>query len=202
MVGFKDIYLIRHGELVNSESGVLNGQRDIELSERGLKDTLAWIEYLQDKKIALILSSDLKRTKIPAKIYAERLTCNYKALKELREIKAGRWEGLTYSEIMNIDKEYLEKRYKDPVKIPFPEGESLKDLKKRVLKTLKAFLKNSGNILLVSHAGVIRVIILGLLEISLKNFFKFEVDYGSLSMIRIFDDGNTLLKFHNLKRDN
>lgn len=196
-MNYKDLYLLRHGELINSNKNILNGQSDIELTENGLKATIKWIDYFKDKNISIILSSDLKRTLIPAKIYSQNLNVSYHPLKELREINAGKWEGLTYSEIIKRDNEYMQKRLKDPLNIPFPWGESLKDLKKRVVKTTKNYLKNQENVLLIGHAGVIRVIILHFLGISLRNFFKLQIDYGSLSLIRFYDDGNNILVFLN-----
>ncbi|MCX7990888.1 MAG: histidine phosphatase family protein [Proteobacteria bacterium] len=197
MVGHRDLYLLRHGELTNSSENLLNGQSDVKLSEKGFLETISWLHYFTDKDISLILSSDLKRTLNPAMFFSEKLCCSHLAFKELREIRAGKWEGKTYEEIMKLDGDYLKKRYEDPVNMPFPEGESLKDLKKRVMGTLKKFLKEKKNILLISHAGVIRVIVLTLLGLPLKNFFKLSIDYAGLSLIRLFDDGNNILVFHN-----
>lgn len=196
-MNYKDLYLLRHGELVNSSKNIFNGQSDIELTDTGFNETIKWINFFRDKNISIILSSDLKRTKIPAKIYSEKLGSKLIALKELREINAGKWEGLTYSEVMKNDNEYLQKRYRDPVNTPFPEGESLKDLKKRVIKCINKNLRDYSNILLIGHSGVIRVIILSLLKIPLKNFFKFQIDFASLTHLRIFDDGNVVLFFLN-----
>ncbi len=197
MNGFRDIYLIRHGRLLNSEQGVLNGQSDVELTEEGLKETIRWIDYLKDKNISLVCSSDLKRTMIPASFYAESLNCKHIFLKEFREINAGRWEGLTYNEIIERDGEYLKRRMKDIVNTPFPEGESLKDMRKRVMKAFRYICRSKGNLLFVGHAGSIRIIIYSMIGISLKNYYKIEVSFGSLSSVRIFDDGNCLLRFLN-----
>ncbi len=194
---YLDLYLLRHGELINSSKNVYNGQRDIDLTEKGFLETIKWIDFFKDKSISLVLSSDLKRCYRPASVYAKRLSIQHLSFPELREIYAGRWEGLNYLEIMESDKEYLQKRLKDPVNIPFPDGESLKDLKKRSIKLIKKYLRNNENILLVSHAGVIRVLILWLLRLPLNNFFKFQIDFASLTHLRLFEDGNRLLMFHN-----
>lgn len=194
---YKDLFLLRHGELINSSKNILNGQSDTDLTDKGLKDTIKWIDYFRDKDISLILSSDLKRTLVPAKIYGEKLRCNNIVLKELREINAGKWEGLTYSDLIKNDNEYLKKRYRDPVNTPFPDGESLRDLKKRVVKCTKKYIIDNANIILIGHSGVIRVLLLSFLDIPLKNFFKFQIDFASLTHLRIFDDGNIVLVFHN-----
>ncbi|GAB4437704.1 MAG: alpha-ribazole phosphatase [bacterium] len=195
------LFMIRHGRLINSDKPFFTGQADMPLSDEGWKETTNFLEPLSKKNISLVLSSDLERTAKPAKFYSEALNCPLKISKELREINAGRWENKSYQDVMRSETEYLKLRYQDPLKIPFPEGENLKDLKKRVINCLRGILKSCSdeNILLVGHAGVIRVIVLHYLKIPLKQFFCFEVDYGSLTVLRFFEDGNVTLKLFNYK---
>ncbi len=193
------LFMIRHGRLVNSHEDVFTGQRDVPLSEEGKKETLFFLDRLSRESISLVISSDLSRTLTPAKIYSERFNCPLVVLKELREIDAGRWENKSYRDVAEAEAEYLEKRYKDPVNIPFPEGESLSDLKKRVVYSFDPLIEeNRGKrLLLVGHAGVIRVLVLHYLKIPLSQFFSFEIDYSSLSVLRFFSDGNVTLKLLN-----
>lgn len=197
----KILFMIRHGSLINSHEGVLNGQSNTPLSNEGLKETMIWKEILKSKQIDLILSSDLIRTSLPAAKYSQILKCTHKTFKELREIDAGKWELNKVADLMDNDKENFLKRAQDPVNIPFPEGENLLQLKRRVRKCIDDFLYNSSfrNILYVGHGGVIRVLVLSYLGLPLKNFFKFEIDHGSLTILRFFDDGNVTLKVLNAK---
>lgn len=196
------LYMIRHGELKNRKNLNFTGQMDIPLTKKGLSQTLYHIKGLSKLEISLILSSDLSRTVVPAKIYGETFRCPVKSLAELREINAGKWSNRDYNEIMKKDPCYLKKRIEDPVNVPFPEGESLKDLQKRVIPVIdRALYAYSGkNILLIGHAGTIRVIILHYLNLPLTHFFKLEVDYGSLSVLRFFKDGNVTLKLFNVRK--
>lgn len=195
------LFMIRHGRLNHTESNVFTGQSDILLSEKGRKETLSYLTLMKKNNIALVVSSDLSRTTEPAMEYSKHLKCLHIVKKELREINAGDWENKTFQEVMLTSNDYLQKRYANPVKIPFPNGESLQDLKKRVVNTITPLLKNNfgQNILLIGHAGVIRVIILSYLKLPLSKFFCLEVDYGSLSAIRFFEDGNVTLKLFNFK---
>lgn len=195
------LFMIRHGRLINLDKTCFTGQADLPLSDEGWEETTNFLEPLSKKKFSLVLSSDLERTAKPAKFYSEAFNCPLNLSKDLREINAGRWQNKSYEDVMRSEPEYLKLRYEDPFKIPFPEGESLNDLKKRVLKFLQGILKSyrGENILLVGHAGVIRVIVMHYLEIPLKQFFCFEVDYGSLTILRFFEDGNVTLKLFNYK---
>lgn len=200
MVTEKVVYMIRHGKLVNSHEGVLNGQSDTLLSEEGFRETILWLDFLKNEGIDIVLSSDLSRTKKPAIEYSKRLKVPHHSLKELREIDAGLWELKSMKEIIENNKDYFIKRLKNPANVPFPGGESLKNLKKRAFNCLKNYLDTKYNkILYIGHAGVIRVLILSSLNLPLKNFFKLEVDFGSLSILRFFSDGNVVLKTFNMK---
>ncbi|MCX7769876.1 MAG: histidine phosphatase family protein [Proteobacteria bacterium] len=199
----KLLFMIRHGRLINSHEGVLNGQNDTPLSEIGFEETIAWKDMLQEVGIDLILSSDLSRTFLPASKYREILKCPHMAFEELREINAGKWELKRVSDLLVSQKEAFLKRAQDPVRIPFPEGENLLQLKKRAKKLIDGFLKDKkwNKILYIGHGGVIKVLILTYLGISLKSFFKFEIDYGSLTILRFFEDGNVTLKVLNTRNN-
>lgn len=194
------LYLLRHGRLINSDTGALNGKSDTPLSVEGRKEMLLWTKAFMPGFFAVVASSDLQRTAEPANVFADGLKCPLEIYQDLREINAGRWEGKTYTEIMEQENELLTKRMNDPVHVPFPEGENLLALKKRVKRRTDKIINayEGKNILIISHAGVIRTILLTYLGIPLKNFFKIEVDFGSLSVLRIFEDGNVTLKMVNL----
>jgi alpha-ribazole phosphatase len=190
------LYLLRHGRLINTEKGIINGMLDTPLSKEGKKEMLRWAGIFKPGFFSVVISSDLKRTKDPAKILCDKLKCPLEIYPDLREINAGSWEGRRYADVMTEEQAYFSKRMSDPVRVLFPGGENLMMLKKRVKKRMDRIIKahEGENILIVSHAGVIRTILLSYLGISLKNFFKFEIDFASLSVLRIFEDGNVTLK--------
>lgn len=199
MIEETTLFLLRHGRLVNSDKGVLNGQSDTPLTKTGLKETMRWKHCFKKVNIDLIISSDLQRTLKPAKQYSKFLEVPHFEYSSLREIDAGKWELRNVKEIMENEKDYFFKRMMNPFHIPFPSGENLSDVKKRVLPCLNKILaEHKGKkILYVGHGGIIRMIIFTYLKIPFKNFFSFEIDYGSLSILRFFSDGNVTLKLLN-----
>ena len=59
----------------------------------------------------------------------------------------------------------------------------------RALRQLKGIMDNSeGNIIIVAHAGVNRLIISGLTGMSIKDSFLYQLKYGSI--IRLKYDGD------------
>ena len=55
------VYLVRHGETQENREGIIQGQKDTELNEAGLKQAGLLGEALKDVKFSLGFSSDLKR---------------------------------------------------------------------------------------------------------------------------------------------
>jgi len=69
-----DIYLVRHGENIDNAAGVLNGRRDLPLTELGKKQaaTVAATLANEIKKVDAIYSSPLKRARQTAEVIAEK----------------------------------------------------------------------------------------------------------------------------------
>jgi isoleucyl-tRNA synthetase len=101
------------------------------------------------KKIDIIITSDLTRTKETAEIIAKKLGAEHvKTDRRLREIDVGVFDGQGAHLYHTYYKNHLEKFTKRP-----PEGESLTDLRKRVVALVEELeAEHVGKtILLVSH---------------------------------------------------
>jgi probable phosphoglycerate mutase len=65
-----------------------------------------------------------------------------------------------------------------------PEGESFRDLQKRVLPVFKEIVSAArGNVLIVAHAGVNRVVLCHVLGMPINHLFRIAQDYGCLNVI-------------------
>ena len=151
---------LRHGE--TSAGKCFLGSTDAALSERGWQQ----MEAAQvEEEYDLIISSPLLRCSEFARQYANKTAVPLKLESEFREINFGLWESRTSLELWQCDEEKLSAFWRDPVKHTPPEGEPLMDFKKRVLERYYSMLEeNKGQkILLICHAGVIKVILCELL---------------------------------------
>ncbi|WP_419946791.1 histidine phosphatase family protein [Candidatus Poriferisodalis sp.] len=101
----------------------------------------------------LIVSSDLQRARRTAEIIAKQLGVSDVVTDEqLRERKAGPWEGLTRAE---IDEGWPG----DVAARRWPTGfESEDSIARRLLPALRRHLSVCGRVLLVGHAGVLKTI--------------------------------------------
>lgn len=115
----------------------------------------------------------------------------------LREISFGDWEGRSAGEIFAKSPEAISKFWCDPVNHAPPGGEALESFAQRINQAWQALITThpGKHILLVSHGGVIRMIIGQLLGMPLNNLFRLEVPMAAISQIRI-EDGLPRLVFH------
>ena len=154
------IYLIRHGA---DDDTRLGGWSDAGLSPIGIEQVLRASEKISmgDYNIQRIFSSDLPRAKETAAMIADRLKLPVVPLEEFRETNNGDLAGITktkfqtdYPGLYYYSLEW-DQRY--------PNGESPAMFFNRIKKAWLSFKReidgSDGNTLLVTHGGVIDVIL-------------------------------------------
>lgn len=134
-----------HGTTTDNEKGISSGWSDAELSELGIKQSIALKEQTKDKKFDVIFCSDLQRAHNSAKFVWDGV-CEIIPDTRLRECNYGKLNGAS-SEIVEPmqERECIEK--------PFPEGESYEDVKDRVADFVEFLKKNydGKNVAIVAH---------------------------------------------------
>ena len=133
-----------HGTTVDNEKHVSSGWADIELSELGKNQSIELKELIGDKKFDVVFCSDLKRAVDSAK-----LTFGDK----VKIIKDKRLRECDYGDFTRVDSEKVDKLYLANIDKPFPNGESLKDVERRIKSFLNdLFIKYSGKkVVIVAH---------------------------------------------------
>lgn len=185
------IYLIRHGRTALNRRGVYIGWKDVGLDDRGSRQAKQVAKALNcgTDKSKLIYSSDLKRARETAQKVSEVCEIPLRTTPKLRELSFGRWEGKTYDQILEEDPTFYEGLQKDPVSFNPPEGETPKELKKRVLQTWLEMVAEEKDLAVVSHSGPIKIMLLECLCSSLSGFWKIKIDLGSISRIVVREGG-------------
>jgi broad specificity phosphatase PhoE len=161
------LYIVRHGETNwNKSPKKVQGHTDIPLNDTGLQQAAELRDFLQEQKIhfAHCVSSDLLRAVETAKIVYEgqnSIVCD----KNLRERYAGSFEGCLWSDYIKVTSQE---------KFGIEQDDSMRKRVFCVLDDLGERFSNS-NTLVVTHGGVIKIILTKLLnlsqdyEISVKN---------------------------------
>jgi alpha-ribazole phosphatase/probable phosphoglycerate mutase len=193
------LHLIRHGEVEGAEEKRYNGQSDVGLTAKGV----AQIGFLQLRikkfPVTAVYCSDLTRCVEGATMLATGYELQPVANKQLREIDAGDWQGMTWDEILKQDPKLWKKRLDDIVNVPFPNGENLLGVAKRIRPIIQDLVeKHQGEeIVVVAHGGVNRIILLDAIGAPLESLFSIEQDFGCLNCIDYYDDGNSVVRLLN-----
>lgn len=178
------IYLLRHGEIKGASTKRFIGQTDVGLSEAGLEHAALWQSYFSRLKIDHVFASPLSRCIDMAAIVSGFEKHAITLMDGLKEINLGKWDGKPIAEIRDKFSEEWEKRGKNFTGYRPPLGESFFDLSQRVVPVFhQIVMEHPGNILVVAHAGVNRMILCDLLNKEIDALFSIPQDYGCLNII-------------------
>lgn len=184
------IYLARHGEIQAGPGRRFIGQIDLPLNDTGVLQAARLREELAGLEFSRIYCSDLVRSAATARIISESRALEPVAVRDLREINMGLWEGLAFEEVRRSYPGEFKKRGSDIVNYRPPGGESFALCAGRVLPALDKMLAEAvGDILIVGHAGMNRVIISRALGMPMENIFRIAQDYGCLNILDVTGTG-------------
>jgi alpha-ribazole phosphatase len=177
------VYLARHGEVVNP--GVYNGHTDVDITEEGIRQMERLRDRLKEKNLAAVYSSDLLRTKRGAKIIAQPHGLGPENFREFREMDFGRWQGLSYAEVMEQYPSDIPQWMNDLENFRIPGGESILEMHNRAVPKLRELVERhrGQEFALVCHGALNRVILADALHLPLAHLLRIEQDYGCLNII-------------------
>ena len=177
------IDLLRHGDVEGGRK--YRGQLDDPLSELGWKQLRTAASNKQHWQH--IITSPLKRCAEFANELAQTHSIPLEIESKFKEVSFGLWEGKTAEQLLNIEPKEIKEYWDDPINVTPPQGECLLDFEKRVIKAWDNMLNEhqGQHILMLSHAGVMRIIICNILGMPLTELFKLDVALAKFSRIQI-----------------
>jgi broad specificity phosphatase PhoE len=153
------IFLVRHGQSIGNEKREFLGHTDKDLSSLGYEQAARTAEFLAYEDIDEVYSSDLIRAYHTALPHADMRNLKVKALKELREIFAGKWEGMRVEDIISqYPSDFIDGWRANFGTFTIPGGENVQDLAERIYRAIYGIAKqNEGKSILIGcHAAAIR----------------------------------------------
>lgn len=176
-----NIYLVRHGETNYNKERLLMGQLDIPLNELGVSQAEKVARVLENKKISKIYSSDLQRASKTAEIINNSQDIPLELVPNFREHTLGKLDGMKWSpEWDELDKNEFEER------ILKEGGEPIDSFRTRIWDTFVKITENHSideNLLIITHGGCIRMIIMKILQATEEIFSNLSIDNCSLTKI-------------------
>lgn len=177
------IDLLRHGEPLGGSK--YRGQIDDPLSETGWRQMReAVADYCPWQHI---ISSSLCRCADFARELSTRHELPLDLEPRLMEIGFGEWEGRTADELMAEDPQRLFRFWSDPVNNIPPGAETLRDFEQRVISAWDDLLQQHAgkHLLVIGHAGMIRMIVRHVLAMPLENMFRLKVELAGFTRIEV-----------------
>jgi alpha-ribazole phosphatase len=113
---------------------------------------------------------------------------------ELREINFGDLEGRTYDEIAIRYPDVYRQWMDQPTEVQFPNGESFREMCIRVRSAIARIQqRNAGRTFaIVTHGGVIRIVIAQALQMPEECVFRLAQDYAAMNLLAWVDDHPSL----------
>ena len=149
---------IRHAE--TEMAGRYCGHSDPDLNAQGRAQLVKLSHLLCAEPFDAVYSSDLRRASSTAQAIAAVREIPQVLRPTLREINFGQWEGLRWEQIEQMDPEYARDWVAHYPHLPAPSGESFEVFEARVLEEVHRLLEgNHGPIAVVTHGGVLRVVL-------------------------------------------
>ncbi|MCX4216898.1 MULTISPECIES: alpha-ribazole phosphatase family protein [unclassified Pseudomonas] len=180
--------LLRHGE--TELGGGLRGSLDDALTEKG------WAQ-MREAVIGKgpwdrLVSSPLQRCARFAEELSAQRDLPVSLDKNLQELHFGAWEGQSAAALMETDAEALGLFWADPYGFTPPQGEPVSDFSARVLAAvMRLHAAHAGErVLLVSHGGVIRLLLARARGLPREQLLNVEVAHGALFSLIVSADGS------------
>ena len=191
------IDLMRHGEPVGGRK--YRGQIDDPLSEKGWQQMRTAVgEHCPWQHI---VSSPLQRCQAFAMELARSKNLPLSFDERFMEVKFGVWEGKTAEQLRADDPQVIERFKRDPLNQRPQGAERLEDFYFRVRAAWFDLLAaHAGKqVLLVCHAGVIRMVLAKALNLPLVDTYRIDVPSAGLTRIKVQgvgEDAAHQLLFH------
>ncbi|MEL7548468.1 MULTISPECIES: alpha-ribazole phosphatase family protein [Pseudomonas] len=179
--------LLRHGE--TELGGGLRGSLDDALTATGWQQMR---EAVQGRgPWDRVLSSPLQRCARFAQELAGQLQLPLSLEPDLQELHFGAWEGQSAAALMETDADDLGRFWADPYAFTPPGGEPVELFSLRVLGAIERLYQACAGqrVLLVSHGGVMRLLLARARGLPRQQLLNVEVGHGALFRLQVASEG-------------
>ena len=192
------ITFVSHGATIYSEEGRLCDTENYPpLSELGVEESNNVVKYLRSRAVKndVIYSSPALRTIQSALMISKFFKQEYVIVDDLTPRKVGKWNNMTYSDIIENYPDDFMNMINNPDAVPCEGAESSTDFINRIGNSINLLVKqNIGNrIIIVTHPEIIQAAICSALGIDADKLQKIYIRTGSVTQISYFEDWASLV---------
>jgi broad specificity phosphatase PhoE len=199
------IVLVRHGKTAWNrapERGVrFRGRADLALDDVGRRQAAATARYVMKRwPVEAVYASPMARAMETAGAIAKAHDINAEAFDGLLDIDFGDWQGLSLKAVREQYPDLLREWFEAPHTVQVPGGESLDDVRRRVVAGLDTIVERDWGetVAMVGHSVVNRVLLCAVLGLGNEHFWRlrqdtcgvnvFDTDEGGSSTIVVLND--------------
>lgn len=181
------ITVLRHGE-VEGAPFVFRGSSNPPLSPDGWKQMRSSLTAVNLSSLHSIASSPLIRCQDFAEKIAAELGITLDILPDLQEIHFGDWEELTPQAAQVLTPDLFDRFQHNPAGLVPPNGEAFDVFRQRVTRAFNSWVNNSKgkHRLLITHAGVMRVLLSEHLGLTTDNLFRIALPPAASFQVSLF----------------
>lgn len=193
------LILLRHGEVDGIDPPVFRGRLDLPLTPRGVRQAVLTRDALSACRVVnAIYCSPLSRCVRTADIVGNAFRLDAVSHPGLTDLDYGAWSGLADTEVTRRWPQEAALWKTAPHALRIPGGESLQDLAARAVDAFVLLLHAHprGNIVLVSHDSVIRVLLCHALGLPLSSYDVLAPSPCGISMLACAPGRCTLESFN------
>lgn len=187
------IVLIRHGETAWNRETRFRGRADLPLDDFGVRQAEATGRYLVARwPVDAVYASPLQRAKQTGAAIAGAHGLAVQPFHGLLDIDFGEWQGHSPEEIEQRYPKLRRAWLEAPHSVRFPGGESLDDVRERVVAGLDEIVARhrKETVALVGHTVVNRVLLCAVLGLTNEHFFRLRQDTCAVNVFDREDDGS------------
>lgn len=191
------IDFLRHGEPEGGD--VLRGRIDHPLSAKGWSQMQKAAALTAEREPSAatpgwthLISSPLQRCREFAEHIAGVTALDLQVVEQWQEIDYGDWDGMLLSDWRETAGPQFREFRKDVSKLQPPNGEAFLDFKERILGAWQDLteLPDDSHVLVVTHGGVLRVVLPTVLGMPLNRSYPLHIPFASFSRVALSMSGS------------
>ena len=179
------LILVRHARVGLEHVGRLIGSSDVPLDDTGHRQARRVADRLRPIGYDGCYASPMLRCRQTIEAIAPAVDVRFDG--DLREVDFGRWERRTYEQAAAEDPALAERWAAFDPALTLPSGENLGQFLLRVRSAADRLTRDEADtVLVVSHGGVIRILLCYLLGCEPRRYMAFGIGYGALAVVDVF----------------
>jgi len=200
------VVLVRHGQTAWNREVRFRGRANLSLDDFGLKQAEATGRYLRARwPVDVVYASPMQRAMQTAQAIAALATIaeahdlTAQSFDGLLDIDFGEWQGQSPDEVEEHYPELLKAWFETPHTVHVPGGESLEDVRNRVVSALDRVIERhpGQTVAMVGHTVVNRVLLCAVLGLSNDHFWRLRQETCAVNVFEAERDGTLTIALLN-----